>query len=300
MWDRVAVRMRSGLGLVGSFLREWVPLAVTTVVAPSLFVITALVPHPHLTWSVRQGTSADWLFRSGVAALLIGSWIIVARELRRGRRLRDLECVALRATESERALASLARDEVRRLANSLQLFSNGRVSLFRAHDDDHFDLVARYSADPSKDHGPGRGRFPIDEAVLGQAWRTQRVFPPPLPAPGPVNAAPFLQWLDAQERLGLPRHEAEALTLRARTYGAVRIDSGGHSLGVIVFEDTRGRNDESALGAGSNAFKESVVEAHLDAATGARLAALLIACQAVPCEDWSRVRVALAAPRRSP
>jgi hypothetical protein len=184
----VAQARKKALG----FLAEWLPVALT-LAGTGLLAAAPLVYDPRLTWSFRHPTASDLLFRAGCLALAAGTGLIVVRDRRRSAAARISAGWRSRAEIAEIALARLARDELRLLADALRIYSDGRVSLFRAHEDEHFDLVARYSPNPTFDHGPGRGHYPMDEGVLGLTWARQRFFGRSLPSAGPVEG-PATRW----------------------------------------------------------------------------------------------------------
>ena len=278
------------------FLAEWVPVVLTLVVGPGLLAAASLVHDPRLTWSLRHPTASDWLFRIGCLVLIAGTLLIVVRDRRRTAEARIAAGWRTRAGTAELALARLAREELRLLADALRVFSYGRVSLFRAHNDEHFDLVARYSPDPTFDHGPGRGRYPMTEGALGQAWAKQRCFERSLPSAGPGAGPVSPRWVETQSRrFGVPVEVSEGMTMRARTYAAVRLDQAGagRCLGVLVFEDMRplpGGGSE----AGTSSLTEAAITSLLNDTVAARVALLLEQAGEIRCDAWEQYRQDLA------
>jgi len=277
------------------FLAEWVPV-VLTVAGTGLLAAAPLVHDPHLTRSFRHPTASDWLFRTGFLALLVGTVSIVVRDRQRSAAARTAVGWQSRAETAELALARLAREELRLLADALRVYSDGRVSLFRAHDDEHFDLVARYSPNPTFDHGPGRGRYPMAEGALGQAWERQRVLGRSLPSAGPVAGPASSKWVeDQQRRFGVPVEVSQGMTMRARTYAAVRLDQvgAGRCLGVLVFEDVRPLPSGSSE-AGASPLTEAAITGLLNETVAARIALLLEQTGEIKCDAWAQYRQDLA------
>ena len=281
---------RAVLGVVA----EWLPLVLLVVVGPGLVSVAQMVHDPHLTWSVRHPSTSDWLFRSGCLVMLAASLVVAVRDRRRAAAAATAARWRMRTETAERAIARLAREELRQVVNTLGVYSNGRVSLFRAHHDDHFDLVARFSLNPTFDHGPGRGRYPMHEGALGKVWAEHKWFGPSLPSAGAVGGPPSQRWIEQQRRVfGVSQDVAANLTMRTRTYGGVRVDLGGRCLGVLLFEDLRPLPGSENSHLGTSPTQDAVFKAFTEE-LGTRLAALLEESGAVACDTWEPYRRALA------
>lgn len=299
--NKAGVAISDGARHAVSWLGEWTPLALLAVVGPVLVAIAALVPKPHLTSSLWHPTSSDICFRLGCLALVAGSVFVVRRDRRRAYAAADAEQQRRRAAAAERSVVRLARDELRRIASALELLSSGRVSLFCAHDG-HFDLVARFSANPSFDTGPGRDRYPLGEGVLACAWQQTHWFGPSLPAAGTAEGHPNRQWLEAQRRsFKMPFDVSATMTMRSRTYAAQRIDAEDRALGVVVVEDVRPLPERAAEEGVSQAgnvssLSDAAVAVALPPDVGRRLAILLEQTSNIDCAEWREHRTAIATP----
>jgi hypothetical protein len=146
-----------------------------------------------------------------------------------------------RAALGEVTPIRMIRLELRELCEKAGLYSEGRVSLYR-FDADRFTLIGRYSARPAFDQDLGRYSLPLDQGVIGRAWKDSAAEQTDLPSAGTDGAPPTQQWLRAQERTGVPEATARAFKMRSQAYVAVRIATkGGESQGAIVFESTVSR-----------------------------------------------------------
>lgn len=103
-----------------------------------------------------------------------------------------------------------------------------RVSAYYFYENE-FVMIARYSRNPEFSVA-GRIKYAIDSGVIGEAWRLVegiqvRTFPPTRKA-----------WLRRMGASGLASWEAENLTMQSVMIAAMRIESGGRSVGMLVFE----------------------------------------------------------------
>jgi hypothetical protein len=247
-----------------------------TVLIPAGFVLLiAAVPLENGHYEVlHRRLAVAWTLVVAAALLAVAEAATVARrQLRVSAVVAERDEFSNRAVAAERAIVRLIRQELIALENRSQLFSNGRVSLFRC-DGDYFTLVGRRSGRPRFDQSLGRGRYPLDEGVLGRAWAETPVEVPSLPEAGPEAEPPRRRWLDAQRRLGVPEEVAAALTMRSRAYAAFRIADRERSFGVILFESTVAV--DAAATAGASTTKRTVAELEpLVKEASTRLAALL-------------------------
>jgi hypothetical protein len=253
------------------FLTQWVTVLLPAGVA--ILIGASALAHGHYKVS-HDKISVSWTLITAAAVLALAEAATVAR-----RQLRLAAVVAERDESRERAIAAeqaiirLIRQELIALQERAHLFSSDRVSLFRS-DSDHFTLVGRRSARPLFDQSLGRGRYPLDEGVLGLAWAQGTADVPSLPDAGPEGQAPKRRWLDAQRKLGVAEDVAAALTMRSQAYAAFRIADRERSFGVILFESTVAVDEAATAGASSTKRTVDEIEPLVKEAS-ARLAALL-------------------------
>lgn len=223
----------------------------------------------------RFGVS--WMFIIAAALLaLIEAAIVARRQLRVAVLEAERDQLEGRAVAGERGIVAVMRDELIALQERAHQFSSERVSLFRC-DGDHFTLVARRSPRPLFDESLGRGRYPLDQGLLGRAWAEGKAGEPSLPPAGDEHGPPRRRWLDAQRRLGVPEGVASAFTMHSQAYAAFRIAERERSLGVILFESTV--SVDEAADAGASPTKRTVADLEpLVKEAGGRLAAYLGAC----------------------
>jgi hypothetical protein len=102
--------------------------------------------------------------------------------------------------------------------------------------------------------------------------------------------------MDAQSRrFGVPAQVSERMTMRARTYAAVRLDQvgAGRCLGVLMLEDERPLPSGSSE-AGTSSLTEVAITTSLNPTVTARLALLLEDLGEVRCDAWRQYRHDLA------
>lgn len=220
--------------------------------------------------------------------LIVAAGVLAAAEAalvtRRQRRLSQLEAerteLRARADDAEAALLHLVRDELIALETKAHLYSNERISLFRA-DGDCFTLLARRSRRPVFDESLGRKSHPLDQGVLGRAWADGVAEETGLPDPGPETQPPRRGWLTAQERRWhVPEAVSEKFVMRSQSYFAVRLEEEQRALGAIVFESTVS-SAEAVTAGPSTTLRTSVALGPLVKDAGARLVSLLEASQSI-------------------
>lgn len=225
---------------VAYLLRDWWPNALLAFGSLLLAVagfsnsqgkITGLPGHP-TRWIVFAIAGAIWLV--GGAALALRQRQLSSLE----RKLAAMEAHAAGQTE---AISGLARVEIELLARELGYASNERISLLAISGVEAV-LVARFSDCPPF-QTRGRGRYPLNEGVLADAYETGvgAVLDLPDPAASLRGWRSELRW-----RCRIPADTANALTMRSRTAIAIRIRQsgvGGDPLGFVVFESTRAAAD---------------------------------------------------------
>lgn len=248
---------------------------ITVLIPAGVALMIAAVPLAHGHYrALHHRFAVSWTLVAAAALLaLIEAGAVARREIRIAAVAAERDQFRERAVLAERAIMRLIRHELLALEERTHLFSSGRVSLFRC-DRDYFTLVGRRSARPLFDQSFGRGRYPLDQGVLGRAWAETPVGVPSLPDPGPEGQPPKRRWLDAQKKLGVPEEVAAAFTMRSQSYAAFRIADRERSFGVILFESTV-TVDEAAT-AGDSPTKRTVAELEpLVREASGRLAALL-------------------------
>jgi hypothetical protein len=264
--------------------------------------ITVLIPVAVIVLTAASGATNGHYKIAGHKLAVSWTLIVVAALLalleailvgRRQRRVETLESERTeferRAENAERSLMRLMRAELIALQERARQYSSERVSLFRC-DGDFFALVARRSPRPLFDESLGRGRYALDEGVLGLAWAQNTAEVESLPSPGEEGEAPRRRWLDAQKRLKVPEPVASALVMRSQSYAGFRIAQRERSLGVIVFESTVSVVEAKAAG-GSSPTMRTVAELEpLVKEASSRLADLLDGSSSISAE---RIRVLL-------
>jgi hypothetical protein len=81
----------------------------------------------------------------------------------------------------------------------------------------------------------GRPRYRESEGVLGAAWNRGEAEELDLPAPG-TGLEPTKGWLTRQQKMGVRDEDARSMTMKSRSYAAIRINYERRLIGVIVVE----------------------------------------------------------------
>jgi len=256
---------------LADFLRNWITVLIPALVAV-LIGASALSEADYSVYDRRFAVS--WTLIAAAAALAVVEAALVARrQLRVAALVANCAELERRAIGAERGILTVMRAELIALQERAHLFSGERVSLFRC-DGDHFTLVARRSPRPTFDQSLGRGRYPLDQGILGRAWAEGKAGESSLPSPGDEQGPPRRRWIDAQGRLGVPEEVAGAFTMRSQAYAAFRIANQERSFGVVVFESTTAVRE--AATAGPSPTKRTVAELEpVFRGSAGRLAALL-------------------------
>lgn len=182
--------------------------------------------------------SSDWLWIL-VAVLGVVSAIIAAvfalfvkpgyNQLRREHQELDDECTRLRNSQAamlgylaKRALIEIVEEDEKTLMTS-------RISIY-VEQQGQFVLLGRWAKN-EKFRRVGRRSFPIDQGLIGQAWKSKDGVAKVRKLPADED-----RWVDQQcNRYGFDEETARNLTMQSRSISAVRIDSGPKS-GVFVIE----------------------------------------------------------------
>lgn len=182
--------------------------------------------------------SSDWIWIL-VAVLGVVSAIIAAvfalfvkpgyNQLRREHQELDDECTRLRNSQAamlgylaKRALIEIVEEDEKTLMTS-------RISIY-VEQQGQFVLLGRWAKN-EKFRRVGRRSFPIDQGLIGQAWKSKDGVAKVRKLPADED-----RWVDQQcNRYGFDEETARNLTMQSRSISAVRIDSGPKS-GVFVIE----------------------------------------------------------------
>jgi hypothetical protein len=207
-----------------------------------------------------------------VAGLSTFFGIVLSERGRRGFTAVLLRCRLAEAelARSAHALEELARIELSLLAARFDYFSSERISLF-AFADTHFELLARFSLNPSY-RDAGRRRYDLGFGCLGQAWLHNRSAVVVMATRTDDAEA----WLAEHVRAGMPRDRVTTIRMDVRTVVAVRVNdprAGSSPLGVIVFESERARSDDGIGGRPSAVISPEDIYRRFDEAP--RMAGLL-------------------------
>lgn len=220
---------------VVDWLGRWVGVLLTVAVV-LLSAVSGVVEGDVTVLGIEFAWSTLALMALGPLALVAA--VVTARQTRRflalESRSRELDA---RVDTADAAVLRLLRSELERLEAMAGHYSSQRVSLYR-REEDQLVLIARRSRRPTYDESLGRFCIPLDQGCVGRAWAEGSAYEPGLPSAGPETGPPTKKWVARQERWGVPRAEAAALTMRSQTYTAFRIETREERLGVLVFEST--------------------------------------------------------------
>lgn len=234
---------RHPLVALGYLAVDWWPGTLATIGALLLVV-------PELTNAKGQLTELPG--HPGRAVIfVVAALVFVVGQGAQGLRQRRMsalqdEVLRMRADAHDRAAAisGLARIELALLAEELGYASDERISLL-AIDGGEAVLVARFSHRPTFE-AHGRGRYPLDEGVIREAYEIG--LGAILDLPDPVTN--LRDWRrEMRSRCGIPAETANGLVMRSRTAVAIRIRQGGpggDALGFLVFESLHAAADSRA------------------------------------------------------
>lgn len=88
------------------------------------------------------------------------------------------------------------------------------------------------------DRSSGRARYDLEEGVLGHAFNRGEAEQTDLPDAGTAEE-PRPGWKQRQARTGLTDDHILALTMRSRSYAALRLNAGDKPLGVLIIESEK-------------------------------------------------------------
>jgi hypothetical protein len=243
---------------IGAWLQEWWPYTCNVLGACGLGLLGAAndkgrIVLPITSWSL----SKDLVGWGGALLLAIG----MVGLYRRGRQLGDLKRRVAQAEQrsgiSERVVRALSRVELNILSDSLGHQSSERVSLF-VPAPGGFVLVARWTKDPTLAEG-SQTIYAEGQGCLWKAW--QDGYAEEVNLPDPRND--LKGWVDEQvARWNVPRDRAEAMTMRSRTYVAIRIEdrsTGRLPAGVVIFESRLTPNEATRARLKPDDIKQAVL-----------------------------------------
>lgn len=182
--------------------------------------------------------SPDWIWilvavLGVVSAITAGVFALFVKpgynQLRREHQELDDECARLRNSQAamlgylaKRALIDIVEEDEKTLMTS-------RISIY-VEQQGQFVLLGRWAKN-EKFRRVGRRSFPIDQGLIGQAWKSKDGVAKVRKLPADED-----RWVDQQcNRYGFDEETARNLTMQSRSISAVRIDSGPKS-GVFVIE----------------------------------------------------------------
>lgn len=182
--------------------------------------------------------AAFWI-GSGLLFVSIAALAVRERDQREvGSKVIELQTDRARLVEGRRRLL---RQQLIPLGRKLGFYSSERLSLY-LRQGPHLLLVGRFSANPAfEERSSDDLPWPIDQGVLGFAWRERQWSPGELTDP----LSSYENWVAEQvSRCAISEQVARSLRMKARTYAAIRIENryGTDPLGVLIAESTRVRS----------------------------------------------------------
>ncbi|MEO5326093.1 hypothetical protein PV773_22510 [Mesorhizobium sp. CC13] len=123
------------------------------------------------------------------------------------------------------------------LAEELGFDARDRISVYRHHDN-AFTMVGRYAVLPQLDK-PGRSVYPVDQGVIGAAWRAGngQCVVQDLPDP---HADPDDYCARNKDEWQIPAEVVQAMNMKPRSVAAFALNDqqGSSRHAIIVFEST--------------------------------------------------------------
>jgi hypothetical protein len=272
---------------LGAFVWRWITVALPVAVV----VLTAAsgLASGHYAFAGKR-LAVSWTLIAIATVLACAEAVLVGRrQLRVATVASERDLLSRRLESAECGLMHLIRTELIALQQRAKQFSSERVSLFRC-DGDHFTLVGRRSPQPRLDESLGRLKYPVQQGILGAAWRDGTAEKPSLPHPGFEPDPPADEWLEAQQELGIPTEVALDLTMRSQCYSAFRLADSERAFGVVLFESTVSVTEADQAGAGSTTKRTVQDLRPLVKEASHRLTELIEATTSIPPE---RIRTLL-------
>lgn len=106
---------------------------------------------------------------------------------------------------------------------------------------DGFVMIARYSSNPALD-GVGRKEYPLEQGVIGAAWKHEKGLFYLRDLPSERNA-----WNEALTGHGFDLDTAASLQMQSRSIGALRMEHRNIGVGMLVIESEKSRGVDLSL-----------------------------------------------------
>lgn len=224
---------------LGALLDDWWPIALTALGAAT-FAAVSIADDKHRI--LVPGHPPQWAGMLAGTLLTLAGLVATQRQLGEHRRLaRSVNDLEARAAAARASIVALADSELVALNNELRVASQERISLY-AWRGDRFELVARYSQNPSY-RGISSHHHPTNEGCRWEAWchgASELV----------IDAARGSEtWIEAHVSRNMSRDRVVEMRLQARTVIAERINSprpGDPPLGVLLVESETTHEDPNA------------------------------------------------------
>ncbi|ANL35142.1 hypothetical protein [Rhizobium phaseoli] len=165
------------------------------------------------------------------------------------------------------------------LAEVLGFDARDRISVYR-HEGTTFTMVGRFAMLPELDK-PGRGFYPVDQGVIGAAWKSGTGKCIVQDLPDPVHDIDGY-CTRSRDEWGLPIAITKKLSMKARSVAAFALNNHENAVrsAIVVFESTD-----------PNRFSPDTLEQHIKGTTGKDIAHLLkIIGEREPSPDFAAAR----------
>lgn len=258
-------RTRRAVVAVRSLIQDAWPIAVGQAATLSLAVWGVTYSEGGPTIFGRR-IDSFWLLAAGLGLASLSAFTQYRRRRAASATTAELARALDLHKQSSGALRAVLECEVADLCGKLGLWTSERVTLF-VHDGDDLIPAARFSSNAAFRH-TGRERYPDSNGCIGRAWQTGNPVVADLPPPTDVDS-----WLAEQRRWGLTEQTAQALTMKSRSYIAIRIhglEKDDDALGVLVAESQSPLSDLDGLPASYGSASAALVN-YLSGEPGQRL-----------------------------
>ncbi|NNH67523.1 hypothetical protein [Rhizobium laguerreae] len=235
------------------------------------------VINDQLSWWLRIGAAVS------IVVTLACAYYGSRSQIRLSSRNSELEDQIETANELIRSFGSdyfdIWDNRLKVLAEVLGFDARDRISVYR-HAGTTFTMVGRFAQLPELDR-PGRGFYPIDQGVIGAAWKAGdgKCIVQDLPDP--------LHELEAycartRDEWGLPLTVTKKLSMKARSVAAFALNNHENAVrsAIVVFESTD-----------PDRFSPELLEQHVRGTSGKDIAHLLkIMGEREPSPDFAAAR----------